>query len=272
VKDEKPDWERGKTFSKGEAVRNVYGETGVVINQHGTSLTVQPDRHTGSPEQWHADKTYLLNLKRKAKDAGKEVWMCMECHTGFTTKSNLQEHQKETGHWRTPTGNPIIPEGSSFRDYKMGKDEEPMKSVTAYCPACKGAQTHLLTPEGPKCKRCLAKGKDSPDNLLSTAQSQEIAGDRKAALDSYRKAASAFRSTGDQKREAIAREGIDECQRKLVGGVDSTYQHPSSGKVQAFDSADRALTSAIQRTRAGELVRMALDSKTGETVVGPAGK
>jgi hypothetical protein len=118
----------------------------------------------------------------------------------------------------------------------------------------------------------LTKGsaRDStPEGLLSTAQDQEIAQDRKHALDSYRKAAAAFRSVGDSKQEAVAREGIDECQRKLVGGVDSTYQHPSSGKVQAFDSADRALTSAIQRTRAGERVRAARDSKTGETVVEP---
>jgi hypothetical protein len=35
-----------------------------------------------------------------------------------------------------------------------------MKSVIAHCPVCKGPQTHHITPKGPKCARCLAKGRD----------------------------------------------------------------------------------------------------------------
>jgi hypothetical protein len=107
------------------------------------------------------------------------------------------------------------------------------------------------------------KAKDSaqisgsePQDHLARANQYEIAGDRARALDSYRAAATGYRRLGNHQGEDSARDGIVECQRRLVGGHEGLYDHPSKGKHQAFDSADRALTSALQRTRAGESVRI----------------
>jgi tetratricopeptide (TPR) repeat protein len=104
---------------------------------------------------------------------------------------------------------------------------------------------------------------------LYTAQHQEVTGNHAIAMDSYRQAASGFRKVGDQHNEQIARDGIAECQRQAVRSYHGQYEHPSVGKVQAFDAAGPALRSAVERTRAGERVRVAHDAKTGEEVVEP---
>ena len=109
----------------------------------------------------------------------------------------------------------------------------------------------------------------SPESQLETAQHQEVAQDHARAMDSYRQAASGFRSKGDQRNEQIARDGIAECQRQAVGSYAGQFMHPSSGKVQAFDAAPDALRGAVERTRAGEAVRIAHDEATGEEVVEP---
>lgn len=41
--------------------------------------------------------------------------------------------------------------------------EQPMRELIASCSRCTpSAQLHILTPDGPKCKRCLAAGRKPP--------------------------------------------------------------------------------------------------------------
>ena len=113
-------------------------------------------------------------------------------------------------------------------------------------------------------------GSEPQDHLIRAA-SYEVQGDRARALDSYRAAASGFRGLGDVKGEEQARSGIEECQRRHVGSMDSLYRHPSAGKAQAFDSADKALASAVARTRAGEdVVLVGSTVRPGRARVGDA--
>jgi hypothetical protein len=108
----------------------------------------------------------------------------------------------------------------------------------------------------------------SPSETLEEARKAEVAQDHARALDAYRAAAHGFRQVGDQRSEQVARDGIAACQRQAAHGRSDQYEHPSRGKAQAFDSAERALESAVERTRAGEDV--ALESDERETVVAPA--
>jgi hypothetical protein len=103
------------------------------------------------------------------------------------------------------------------------------------------------------------------DNLVA-ARKAEVAQDHARALDAYRQAAHGFRQVGDQRSEQVARDGIAACQRQAAHGCSDQYEHPSRGKVQAFDSAECALESAVERTRAGEDVALEEEG----TVVAPA--
>ncbi len=92
-------------------------------------------------------------------------------------------------------------------------------------------------------------GSEPKDHMLRAAQ-YEVAGDRARALDSYRAAASVFRCAGDKLNEAKARDGIHACQSML----DTQYTHPGAGRVKVCDSAEQAVRTAVERTRAGEAV------------------
>lgn len=106
-----------------------------------------------------------------------------------------------------------------------------------------------------------------PADHLFRAHQYEIGGDRARALDSYRAAASGFRSaaarakTADEadtakRNETKARDGITAC----ASAFDAQYQHPGHGRTKVCDSADAALRTALERTRAGEHVQI-VDSK-----------
>jgi hypothetical protein len=99
----------------------------------------------------------------------------------------------------------------------------------------------------------------SPEETLAEARQAEVAQDHARALDAYRQAASGFRKVGDSRNEQTARDGIAACQRQAAGGYSDQYMHPSRGKAQAFDSAERALESAVERTRSGEDVELVPD-------------
>lgn len=94
-------------------------------------------------------------------------------------------------------------------------------------------------------------GSEPKDHMLRANQ-YEIQGDRARALDSYRAAATGYRKANDSTNEARARDGITACQTKFA----QQYEHPSRGRVKVCDSADAALRTAVERTRAGELVRV----------------
>lgn len=96
-----------------------------------------------------------------------------------------------------------------------------------------------------------------PIDHMTRAASYEIQGDRARALDSYRAAATGYRKVNDSKNEAKARDGIQACQ----SAFDAHYEHPSAGRVKVCDSAESAVRTAIERTRAGEQV-----SVQGKTV------
>ncbi len=89
-----------------------------------------------------------------------------------------------------------------------------------------------------------------PADHLFRAQQYEVAGDRARALDSYRAAAAGFRRASDKANEAKARDGVEACQSKFA----QQYEHPGKGRVKVCDSANVALRTAIERTRAGEAV------------------
>jgi preprotein translocase subunit YajC len=42
----------------GQRVKNTYGHQGTVVDVWDNAVTVQPDRHTGTPETWHITKTF----------------------------------------------------------------------------------------------------------------------------------------------------------------------------------------------------------------------
>lgn len=103
----------------------------------------------------------------------------------------------------------------------------------------------------------------APEDHLFRARQYEIQGDRARALDSYRAAASGYRKSGSSAKIgeegkaasvglAKAVEGVAACQ----AAFDSQYVHPSAGRTRVCDSAEQAVESAIQRTRAGESVRV----------------
>lgn len=93
----------------------------------------------------------------------------------------------------------------------------------------------------------------APADHLLRAATYEVQGDRARALDSYRTAASGFRKANDQAGEAKAREGIAQCQSV---SYDKQYDHPGRGRTRVCDSADSALRTAVERTRAGESVQI----------------
>ena len=93
----------------------------------------------------------------------------------------------------------------------------------------------------------------APAVHLKNAVLREIQGDRARALDAYRAAATGFRQSGDRVNEDKARDGIKHCQSV---GYDAQYTHPGAGKVRVCDSASTALRTALERTRAGESVRV----------------
>jgi hypothetical protein len=100
-------------------------------------------------------------------------------------------------------------------------------------------------------------GSEPKDHMVRAAQ-YEIAGDRARALDSYRAAASGYRRTNDRVGETLAREGVAACQSV---GYDRQYDHPGAGRVKVCDSAEQALRTAAERTRAGERVHI-VDGRT----------
>ena len=54
-----PEEQRRRAAIKvGDTVRNVYGQTGKVVDRQGTNLEVQPFGSTGSPENWHVSKSF----------------------------------------------------------------------------------------------------------------------------------------------------------------------------------------------------------------------
>lgn len=93
---------------------------------------------------------------------------------------------------------------------------------------------------------------EDPAANLDRAWRFEIAGDRRSALSAYEAAERGFRASGDRRMAQQARDGVEECQRRLVGKADLAYDHPQAGRSRAYDSADRALRIALERTRAGE--------------------
>lgn len=90
-------------------------------------------------------------------------------------------------------------------------------------------------------------GSEPADHLIR-AYLYEVQGDRARALDSYRAAASGYRKANDRVNEAKARDGIEACQAKFA----TQYDHPGYGRTKVCDSADAALRTAVERTRAGE--------------------
>jgi tetratricopeptide (TPR) repeat protein len=232
-----------KRFFKGEAVRNTVGETGVVVEQNGTTVIVQPSRHTGSPENWHASKTFLLNLKKVKDNMQNEA----DIKSGFKMAKKADELAGKGDF------------SGAIRLYEQARNylKSDPNFVAEIDEALKAARS--------------GKAYDSFSPItLQEAQHQEVAQDHATAMDSYRQAAAGFRKIGDQRNEQIARDGIAECQRQAVRSYHGQYEHPSVGKVQAFDAAPDALRSAVERTRAGEVVRVAHDEATGEEVVEPA--
>jgi hypothetical protein len=99
-------------------------------------------------------------------------------------------------------------------------------------------------------------GSDPADHM-QRANEYEVAGDRARALDSYRAAASGYRKANDRANEGKARDGVEACQAKFS----TQYQHPGAGRVKVCDSAEQAMRTAVERTRAGESV-----SVVGKTV------
>lgn len=105
-----------------------------------------------------------------------------------------------------------------------------------------------------------------PKDHMSRAAQYEIQGDRARALDSYRAAASGYRKAAVEAPacdasalkvlEAKARDGVEACQSKFA----AQYAHPGAGRVKVCDSAEQAVRTAVERTRAGETVRV--DGKT----------
>lgn len=92
-----------------------------------------------------------------------------------------------------------------------------------------------------------------PQDHLARGMQYEVGQDKARALDSYRAAATGFRRANDA-RESQARDGITACQRAITQGYDGMYHHPNAGKTRVCDSADAALRTALERTRAGEVV------------------
>jgi hypothetical protein len=89
-----------------------------------------------------------------------------------------------------------------------------------------------------------------PADHMARAARYEVQGDRARALDSYRAAASGYRTAADGANEAKARDGIAACQAKFA----TQYDHPGRGRVKVCDSASNAMRTAVERTRAGEAV------------------
>jgi hypothetical protein len=99
-----------------------------------------------------------------------------------------------------------------------------------------------------------------PADHLKTAQNREVAGDKARAADSYKAAAAGFRLKQDTLGVSQAEDGLAAC---TAFAVDLRFDHPMRGRRKAYDSMELALRSAIQRTRAGERVRIS-DEKTVE--------
>jgi hypothetical protein len=99
-------------------------------------------------------------------------------------------------------------------------------------------------------------GSEPKDHMLRANQ-YEVQGDRARALDSYRAAATGYRRANDRANEAKARDGVAACQSVF----DAQYAHPGAGRVKVCDSAESAMRTAVERTRAGESVRIT-DGKT----------
>jgi ribosomal protein L37AE/L43A len=122
-----------------------------------------------------------------------------------------------------------------------------------------------------------AKAKDGfeqvtdPADHLKTAQNCEVAGDKARAMDAYKAAAAGFRLKHDTLGIAQAEDGIAAC--NVFARSSSRYDHPGRGKVRVCDSADTALRTALERTRAGEAVSVAgkrvlpVRGRAGDTTV-----
>ncbi len=95
-----------------------------------------------------------------------------------------------------------------------------------------------------------------PAEELDRAFRFEIQGDRRMALDCYRRAAAGFTQANDAKNAQVARDGEEECRLRLAGSFDNTYVHPQQGRARAYDSESAALRVALERTRAGEDVSL----------------
>lgn len=92
----------------------------------------------------------------------------------------------------------------------------------------------------------------TPEQWLTIAQQREVQGDKAQALDSYRAAANGFRRASNSVGLAKATDGINACQARIA----IQYQHPGVGRSKVCDSAEAALRTAIERTRAGERVHI----------------
>jgi hypothetical protein len=105
----------------------------------------------------------------------------------------------------------------------------------------------------------IARAKDGfehitdPAEHLANAQNREIAGDKARAADSYKAAAAGFRLKRDSGGLAQAEDGLKACNPLSTA---ARYDHPSRGRVKVCDSASTALRTALERTRAGERVKV----------------
>ena len=210
----------------------------------------------------------------------KEIQAELEKQKPGDTTNKLRAHEqalRELGHKVTPYRTADRAKDYSLPPYSEEQatvQTEGLKQELARLKAIKFPDHHQVEKMADLERFLKSKANDTenmtPESQLETAQHQEVTGNHARAMDSYRQAASGFRSKGDQRNEQIARDGIAECQRQAVGSYAGQFMHPSSGKVQAFDAAPDALRSAVERTRAGEAVRIAHDEATGEEVVEPA--
>lgn len=125
--------------------------------------------------------------------------------------------------------------------------------------ACSNPEMHTNADSygGPAYK---AKANDAAQHMQE-AVSQEIAGEQVIAAICYRAAERAYVRAGDTVNAARARDGISACQ----AGFDAHYEHPGRGYTKVCDSPEAAVRTALERTRAGERVRI-----TDGVVVRPA--
>lgn len=278
----------------GTKVHNAYGEVGKVIRVSGSRVEVNtPD----GPDQWDLAKTWITerafdvqpvkvtgvkDYSRSDEDAyfkrRKEIQSELERKNPHDDTNKLRAHEqtlRERGEKVTPYR---VAEDTAEGPYDVGyhlkgnsyESRDVVITANSWDDAMRKAKAGIQTGEelyrvSPRDKHAAWAKDSSPSETLTEARKAEVAQDHARALDAYRAAAHGFRQVGDSLNEQVARDGIAACQRQAAGGHSDEYAHPSHGKVQAFDSAERALESAVERTRSGEDVALEEEG----TVVAP---